>query len=175
MNINFISIVLGCAGLLVGGVGLVARDIPGLNGQLADADAQQSVYVAAAWPPHSLAAGVEFHGEMVQLLNLGPQPPRRRIAEPQQSTPKSTPNSEMMVRQIRTVRLPGSRHPQFIEIEFVDDRGGSHVQRYPTEQYAAVVGDRPGEFEGDRTALQSYGYSPRRGRRGGRGHYRGWR
>src|SRR5262245_59240123 len=75
MNINALSVLAGCVGLLVGGIGLVAQDIRSTGPRAAPAEPQQVLY-AAAWPPHPSVAGVEFHDELLALMSLGPQPRR---------------------------------------------------------------------------------------------------
>jgi hypothetical protein len=167
MNINSISVLLGCAGLLVGGIGIVAQ---GNSQQSADIGVQSA---RIAWPPHSLGAGVEFYEEMIELLSLGSQP-RRRTEAPQQRRQAVPPEGEASIRLIRTVRYPGSRRMQIVEIEFVDHNGQSYLRRYPVDSQTYASSDRRDQFEGDQPALEAYGYSPRRSRRYGRGHYRRW-
>lgn len=182
MNINSIAVLLGCAGLLVGGIGIVAQ---GKGQQSADIGTVPSA--RAAWPPHALVAGVEFYDEMVELLTLGSQPRRRAEvpqqqtqtvsqqqmqAGPQQQTQGVPPEGEANIRLIRTLRFPGSRRTQLVEIEFVDPGGRAYLRRYPVQQQVFAADDPRSEFEADRSALETYGYSPRRSRRYGRGYYR---
>jgi hypothetical protein len=168
MNINSISVLLGCAGLLVGGIGIVAQ---GNSQQSADVGAVQSA--RAAWPPHALVAGVDFHDEMVKLLSMGPQP-RRRTEVPQPQAQAVPPEGEANIRLIRTVRYPGSRRMLLVEIEFIDHNGQSYLRRYPVDSQAYASSDRREQFEADQPALETYGYSSRRSRRYGRSHYRRW-
>ena len=167
MNINTISVALGCAGLLAGGLGLLAQD----SGRpSAGAGAVQGA--RAAWPPHALAAGVEFHDEMFELLTLGAKP-RARAAPLAQ--PETAPaDADTAVRSIRRVRAGGARRAQVVEIEFVEPDGRTYRRRYQMGRQAYASGDPRGEVEADRSSLESYGYSPRRSRRSGRGNF-GWR
>jgi len=168
MNVNSISVLLGCVGLTVGSLGLVAQDIRDGN-RLPAVDMQQRVR-ASAWPPSSLAANVEFHDEMLALAQLGPQPRRRpdigrqeaQAAPPVKITP---PDSGISIRLVRTVRAPGSRRAQAVEIEFTDQNGRSYRQVYLVDRQIFVAGDRIEESEPDRRAFESYAASPRRSRR----------
>jgi hypothetical protein len=168
MNINGFSVLLGGAGLLIGGIGLVAQDIHHSNRQSAYAEAVESPR-AANWPPHPLAAGVEFHDETLQLMSLGPQ---LRPRSGQRRAQEASPDSEASIKLIRTLRVPGSRRTQFVEIEFVDSSGRTYLRRYPVERETFAGGDRREELEPDRPAAETYGYSQRRSRRSGR--RRGW-
>jgi hypothetical protein len=153
-----ISIVLGCVGLLIGGIGIVS------SGQKS---ADNSEVESTSWPPPGIA-GVQFHGEMVELTSMGPQPGRR--AEARQDGPP--PEGKASIGVIRTVRFPNSRRPQYVEIEFVDYSGRSYVRRYPTVDQVFARDDRiHNNFEPDRSAEI---YSQRRSRRYRRGHFRRW-
>ena len=161
MNIDGLSVLLGSAGLLIGGIGLVAQDIHDSNRQPANAEAIQSAR-AASWPPHPLVAGVEFHDETVQLLSLGPQ---LRPRSGQRRAQEASPDSEASIKHIRTLRASGSRRTQFVEIEFVDSSGRTYLRRYPVDRETFAAGDRRDDSEPDRPAAETYGYSPRRSRR----------
>jgi hypothetical protein len=123
---------------------------------------------------------VEFHGATLELLSQGPPPPHRSEApepqtvgarSPQQREQTQTNPEGMDIRFIRTVR--GSRRAQFVEIEFVDPSGDSHWRRYPVNR--PIFGAEHADLmEADRSALRSYGYSPRRSRRSGRAYSRRW-
>src|SRR5688500_5133926 len=63
VNINSISVLLGCAGLAVGGIGLLAQEI---DRPPADTGTVQSA--GAPWPPQAVAASVAFNDEMIELL-----------------------------------------------------------------------------------------------------------
>jgi hypothetical protein len=165
VNINSISVLLGCAGLAVGGIGLLAQEI----GRPPGAEAVQSA--RAPWPPHALAAGVEFHDETIELLTLGAKP--RARAEPARRQQAVPPEGEASIRSIRMMRVGGSRRPQFADIEFVDHDGRAYRRRYPIGQETFAAGDGR-DIDADRSALEADGYAPRRSRRSGRGHYRRW-
>ena len=166
MNINSISVLLGCAGLAIGGMGLLAHEI---DRQPADAGAVPGA--RAAWPPHAVAAGVEFHDEMIDLLTLGAKPRvRAETAPPTQAVPTE---GETSIRSIRMMRAAGSRRVQFAEIEFVDQHGRAHRHRYPIGQDIFAAGGAR-DSEADRSALEADGLEPRRSRRSGRGYYRRW-
>jgi len=177
MNINSIAVLLGCAGLLVGGIGLAAQTYSGPSAGVGPVQGARG-----AWPPHALVAGVEFYDETVQMIRMGPTPRRpadgpqspARAAAPQSQAQSMPQDDETNIRLIRTIRSPGSRRAQLVEIEFVDQGGRSYRRRYPVEQRVLAAGNRGDEIEADRPALESYGYSPRRSRRHGRGYYR-WR
>jgi hypothetical protein len=167
VNINSMSVLLGCAGLLVGSIGIVAQDI---SRQPADLGTVQSA--DAAWPPAASAAGVIFHDEMIDLLTLGATP-RARAEPPPQQQPVPA-EEETRVRHIRMMRAGGSRRAQFVEIEFIDEDGSSYRRRYPMGQQVFAASDQRSEFEADRSSWEAGGYAPRRSRRSGRGYYRRW-
>lgn len=164
VNINSIAALLGCAGLAIGGIGLLA---PEIDRQPTDAGAVQNA--PAAWPPHALAAGVEFNDEMIELLTLGAK--SRMRAEPVQREQAVPPEGDTSIRSIRMTRVGGTRRAQFVDIEFVDRDGRAHRRRYPIGQDTFAADDTR-EIEADRSALEANGYAPRRSRRSGRGHYR---
>jgi len=166
VNINSIAALLGCAGLAIGGIGLLAQEI---DRQPADAGAVQSA--RATWPPHALAARVEFHDEMIELLTLGAKP--RARAEPVQRPQAMPLESETSIRSIRMMRAGGSRRAQFADIEFVDQDGRVHRRRYPLGQDIFAAGNVR-DIEVDRSAMEANGYAPRRSRRSGRGYHRRW-
>jgi hypothetical protein len=166
VNINSISVLLGCAGLAVGGIGLLAQEI---DRQPADAGAVPSA--GAAWPPPAAAAGVEFNDEMIALLTLGAKP--RVRAETAPRTQAVPTEGETSIRSIRMMRAAGSRRVQFAEIEFVDQDGRTHRHRYPIGRDTFAAG-HPRDTEADRSALEANGMEPRRSRRSGRGYYRRW-
>lgn len=166
MNINSISALLGCAGLAIGGIGLLAQEI---DWQPGDASAVQSA--RPVWPPDALAAGVEFHDEMIELLTLGAKP-RARV-EPVQQAQAVPQEGDTSIRSIRMMRVGGSRRTQFADIEFVDHDGRTYRRRYPLGQNTFATGDTR-DIDVDRSALEANGYAPRRSRRSGRGHYRRW-
>jgi hypothetical protein len=167
VNINSISVLLGCAGLAIGGIGLLAQEI---DRQPADTGAVESA--RSAWPPHGLAAGVEFNDEMIELLTLGAKP-RPRAAAPAQEPQAVPPEADTRIRSIRMMRVGGSRRAQFAEIEFVDRDGRVHRHRYPVGRDTYAAGDER-DLQADQSALEANGYGPRRSRRSGRGHYRRW-
>jgi hypothetical protein len=166
VNINSISVLLGCAGLAVGGIGLLAQEI---DRPPADTGTVQSA--GAPWPPQAVAASVAFNDEMIELLTLGAKP--RTRAEPAPRTQAVPSEGETSIRSIRMMRAAGSRRVQFAEIEFVDQDGRAHRHRYPIgpETFAAR---HPRDTEADRSALEANGVEPRRSRRSGRGYHRRW-
>jgi hypothetical protein len=165
VNINSISVLLGCAGLAIGGIGLLAQEI---DRQPADTSTVQSA--RAAWPPHALAARVEFNDEMIELLTLGAKP--RTRAAPVQQTQAVPPEADTHIRSIRMSRVAGSRRARVAEIEFVDQEGRTHRRRYPIGDAFAAGSSR--ELEADQSASEVNEDAPRRSRRSGRGYYRRW-
>ena len=174
MQTNTIAVALGCAGLVIGGIGLAAQH---LNDS--DVPAQLETTRAAQWPPHPTAAGVDFHDEMITLLT----PPRpARVAQrpeprgdetrgqaPSRMQPQGQemPAEGMMIKTVRAARPVGTRRTQFYEIEFVDGQGRIFVRRYNAEDGLS------GRAEPERAAPETYGYSPRRSRdRRSRRNYR---
>jgi hypothetical protein len=168
VNINSISVLLGCAGLAIGGIGLLAQEI---DRQPADGSAVQSAH--ATWPPQAHAASVAFNDEMIALLTLGAKP--RVRAEPAQRRQAVPLEGETGIRSIRMMRAAGSRRgAQFADIEFVDRDGRVHRHRYPIGQDVYAAGNTR-ELEADRSVSEADEYAPRRSRRSGRGNYRrGW-
>jgi hypothetical protein len=156
-QIPSIPILLGCVGLLIGGIGIVSSS---------QQSADNSVAQSKSWPRPGIA-GVEFHDEMVELISMGPQPGRRTEVRQDGLQLKGNPN----IRVIRTVRFLGSRQPQYVEIEFVDRGGRSYVRRYPAVDQVSARDVRGNNFEADRSAET---YSQRRSRRYRRGHFRRW-
>lgn len=166
MNINSISVLLGCAGLAIGGIGLLAQEI---DRQPADTGVVQST--PAAWPPHALAARVEFNDEMIELLTLGAKP--RTRAEPVPRAQAVPPEGDTHIRSIRMTRVGGSRRAQVADIEFVDQDGRTYRRRYPVGQETFAAGDAR-NVQADQSASEANAYEPRRSRRSGRGYYRRW-
>jgi hypothetical protein len=166
VNINSMSVLLGCAGLAVGGIGLLAQEI-----DRKPADAGEVPSASAAWPPQAVAAGVEFNDEMIALLTLGAKP--RVRAETAPRTQAVPTQGETSIRSIRMMRAAGSRRVQFAEIEFVDQDGRAYRQRYPIGQDTYAAGDARG-IDADQSASDANGLEPRRSRRSGRGYYRRW-
>ena len=166
MNINSISVLLGCAGLAIGGIGLLAQEI---DRPPADTGTVQSA--AAPWPPQAQAASVAFNDEMIALLTLGAKP--RVRAETAPRTQAVPTEGETSIRSIRMMRAAGSRRVQFAEIEFVDQDGRTHRHRYPIGQDTFAAGHAR-DIEADRSASEANGLEPRRSRRSGRGYYRRW-
>ncbi|MBX9777804.1 MAG: hypothetical protein K2Y71_25785 [Xanthobacteraceae bacterium] len=166
MNINFMSVLLGSAGLAIGGIGLVAQEI---DRQPADTGAVQST--PAAWPPDVPAARVAFNDEMIELLTLGAKP--RTRAEPVPRTQAAPSEGDTHIRSIRLMRAAGSRRAQVADIEFVDQDGRAYRRSYPIGQEAFAAGDAR-DVDGDRSAAEANAYAPPRTRRSGRGYYRRW-
>jgi hypothetical protein len=166
VNINSMSVLLGCAGLAVGGIGLLAQEI---DRPPADTGTVQSA--GAPWPPQSQVAGVAFNDEMIALLTLGAKP--RVRAETAPRTQAVPTEGETSIRSIRMMRAAGSRRVQFAEIEFVDQDGRAYRQRYPIGQDTYAAGDARG-IDADQSASDANGLEPRRSRRSGRGYYRRW-
>jgi hypothetical protein len=164
MNINSLSVLLGCAGLLVGGIGLAARlDQDGADG------ARLQVARTVNWPPHAAAAGVEFHDEMVALLTPR-TPPRAPQARAQDARAQGeTPESGTSIKSIRTLRAAGSRRTDFYEIEFVDAQGRQTVRRYAAEQDPSRERARQ-----EWVPPETYGYAPRQQRRERRSRQYRW-
>ena len=156
-QIPSISILLGCVGLLIGGIGIVS------SGQQS---ADNSEVESTSWPPPGIA-GVQFHDEMVELTSMGPQPGRQTDVREDGLPPAGNAN----IRAVRTARFANSRRPQYVEIEFVDPSGRSYVRRYPAADQVFARHDRSNNFEEDRSAET---YPQRRSRRYRRGHFRGW-
>lgn len=165
MNVNLISVLLGCVGLVVGGIGLLAQD-------RADRSVAAGTVSADAGWPRAAATGVEFHHEMIELLTLGAKPRVRAAVSPQAQAAPS--EGDTSVRSIRMMRAGGARRPQFVEIEFVDQNGHAHRRRYPMGQHIYAAGDPRGELDADRSVSETEGHSRPRGRRSGRGYYRRW-
>jgi hypothetical protein len=167
VNINSISMLLGCAGLAIGGIGLLAQEV---DRGPADIGAAQNA--PAAWPPQAQAASVAFNDEMIELLTLGAKP--RTRAEPAERTQASPPEGDTHIRSIRMMRVGGARRARVAEIEFVDQEGRTQRRRYPIGQDVFAAGNAR-ELEADRSASEADVYEPRRSRRSGRGQYRrGW-
>ena len=156
-QIPSISILLGCVGLLIGGIGIVSSDLQPAN----NSDVQSK-----SWPPTGIA-GVQFHDQLVELAGMGPQPGRRAEARQDGLPPEDNANIGV----IRIIRFANSRRPQQVEIEFVDHRGRSYVRRYPVADQVFARNDRSNNFEADRSVES---YPQRRSRRYRRGHFRGW-
>ena len=164
MKINSIATLLGCAGLLAGGIGIVAQ---GNSHQATDHAGVQGNGVA--WPADASQTGVQFHDEMVKLMSRGPRD-SRHVVGAQDQTRAVPPEGDASIRRIRTIRSPGSRRTELVEIEFVDRDARSYLRYFPVDQ-VSTAGDRPNEFEGNSSA-ESYAYSPRRSRRYGRSYFR---
>ena len=157
MNVNTISVLLGCAGLAIGGIGLLAQQV-----DRSPADAAQSA--RAAWPAQ--AAGVAFNDEMIELLTLGAKP----RAQPARAVPAE---GETAIRSIRMTRVGGSRGARVAEIEFVDRDGRAYRRHYPVGQDTFAAGNAR-DVEAGRTASEANGDTPRRSRRSARSYHRGW-
>jgi hypothetical protein len=166
VNINAISVLLGCAGLAIGGIGLVAQEI-----DRHPADAGPAQAARADWPPSARAASVAFNDEMIELLTLGAKP-RVRAAPVQR--PQAVPaEGETTIRSIRMMRVGGSRRAQIADIEFVDQDGRAHRRRYPIGQDIFAAGNAR-ELEASQSAAEADAYEPRRSRRSGRSYHRRW-
>ena len=162
MNINSISVLLGCAGLAIGGIGLLAQ---GGARPPASVDTAQSGRVA--WPPGAEATRVAYNDEMIELLTLGAKP--RTRAEPATQAQTVPPEGETGIRSIRMTRANGSRRAQVADIEFVDQGGRAYHRRYPIGRDVFAAGNAR-DLEADRLELEANDYAPRRSRRS----YRRW-